>query len=292
MWTHAKPIIGHIALEKFSVDDVKELYKTLKARKRFRKSDQTYHEVPSVAQKVGRVVSRAINVAINEGKYNQLNPFARVTRPRHISKRGRAFNEDELGCFLDAAFGDRYYAFWVLLIDAGVRQSEAFGLEWTDIDFKKAQIHITKQRLEGKGGSYIARTKTEAGNRTIQINNVTVAALRVHQKSKNATSQRYVFTTETGGRPTRTNLRSRHFLPICKAAGLTGPGLRIHGTRHTMTSILLANGHPVHVVQGRLGHASKVMVGLYSHVQPGQDRKLADTMERYTKSRARKRNSQ
>jgi integrase len=53
-----------------------------------------------------------------------------------------------------------------------------------------------------------------------------------------------------------------------KAAGL--PPIRLHDTRHTAASLMLADGVPTKVVTEILGHASPVItLSVYTHVLPG-----------------------
>ncbi len=55
------------------------------------------------------------------------------------------------------------------------------------------------------------------------------------------------------------------------------PVIRLHDTRHTHVTLLLADGVPVKVVSERLGHASAtITLTVYQHVHPGMGRQAAD----------------
>jgi integrase len=55
------------------------------------------------------------------------------------------------------------------------------------------------------------------------------------------------------------------------------PLIRLHDLRHTHVTLLLADGVPVKVVSGRLGHASATITPtVYQHVHPGMGREAAD----------------
>lgn len=59
------------------------------------------------------------------------------------------------------------------------------------------------------------------------------------------------------------------------------PGIGLHDLRHTMATVMLLNGDPVHVVGQRLGHASPmVTLIVYAHVMPGNQRDAADAFAR------------
>jgi hypothetical protein len=55
-----------------------------------------------------------------------------------------------------------------------------------------------------------------------------------------------------------------------KAAEVGLPRIRLHDTRHTAATLMLANGTPVKVVSKVLGHASvTTTLSIYAHVRPG-----------------------
>jgi integrase len=52
------------------------------------------------------------------------------------------------------------------------------------------------------------------------------------------------------------------------------PRIRLHDTRHTAASLMLAAGVPVKVVQEMLGHSSPtITLSIYAHTIPGMGRK-------------------
>lgn len=61
------------------------------------------------------------------------------------------------------------------------------------------------------------------------------------------------------------NWRDRHWVPACKAAGVT-PVPRPYDLRHSFASLLLAAGKSVHHVAGQLGHSPKETLNTYGHV--------------------------
>jgi integrase len=58
------------------------------------------------------------------------------------------------------------------------------------------------------------------------------------------------------------------------------PPIRFHDLRHTVASLMLADGEPAKVVQERLGHSSvMVTLDVYSHVAPGMQREAAERLD-------------
>ncbi len=67
----------------------------------------------------------------------------------------------------------------------------------------------------------------------------------------------------------------RVFKRLCKSANVTP--IRFHDIRHTHASILISEGVDIVKVAARLGHANpKITYGIYSHLVPNEDNKVAD----------------
>jgi integrase len=61
---------------------------------------------------------------------------------------------------------------------------------------------------------------------------------------------------------------SNAFRAACRRLGL--PLIRLHDTRHTAASLMLADGVPVTVVSAVLGHSSpQITMTTYAHMLPG-----------------------
>jgi len=70
------------------------------------------------------------------------------------------------------------------------------------------------------------------------------------------------------GRPYHPDTVSEWFDQHRKRLGL--PRIRLHDTRHTAASLMLASGTPVKVVSDLLGHSSPtITLSIYAHVLPG-----------------------
>ena len=78
---------------------------------------------------------------------------------------------------LDTAAG-RYRPLLLTAIFTGLRASELRGLRWDDVDLKRGELHV-RQRADRYGK--IGRTKSEAGERTVPLPPMVIAALREHR---------------------------------------------------------------------------------------------------------------
>ena len=73
------------------------------------------------------------------------------------------------------------------------------------------------------------------------------------------------------------NYRNRVLVKACDKAKIRRR--RLHDTRHTFASLLLANGESLKYVQTQLGHSSiRVTADVYGHLVPGDNRDAVDAL--------------
>lgn len=148
-----------------------------------------------------------------------------------------------------------------LLLATGVRRSEAFGLQWENVDFQNRNIRICKSLYKGT----LSDVKTSYSVRTINVDVKTMNRLRVwyHEQSAYASLLGDKFTNDYGlvftgvfGNPVDVdNFRSRVFSLMVKAARLP-EGTTLHSLRHTHATLMLHAGVDAKTVSKRLGHSS------------------------------------
>ena len=180
---------------------------------------------------------------------------------------------------LDTAAG-RYCPLLLTATFTGLRASELRGLRWADVDLKRGELHV-RQRADRYGK--IGRPKSEAGERTVPLPPMLVAALREHRVASPRSELDLVFANSHGGIEHRNTIIYSGFHPVQVAAGVVDqhgrakyPGL--HSLRHFYASWCInrrVDGGlelPLKVVQARLGHASIQMTAdTYGHLFPRGD---------------------
>jgi len=118
--------------------------------------------------------------------------------------------------------------------------------------------------------------KTKAGIRSIPLDGQLMGLLRAHRARQ--AQEKWVAKTayEDGGyvladelgRPFHPDTVSEWFHQRREQLGL--PRIRLHDTRHTAASLMLASGTQVKVVADLLGHSSPtITLAIYAHVLPG-----------------------
>lgn len=195
------------------------------------------------------------------------NPAADVQLPRRTRKLPRTLSPGEALRLIEAAAGTtpralRDSALVELLYGAGLRVSEAVGLERGDVDTDQRIVRAT-----GKGGKErivpIARQTAEAIVRY-------AARGRPHLDRRHRPE---LFLNARGGPLTRGGA----FLILRKLAEQAGlePGrVHPHLLRHSFATHLLEGGADLRSVQEMLGHADLSTTELYTHVSDRRRREL------------------
>jgi integrase len=189
-------------------------------------------------------------------------------------------------------------ALTAVAFDSGARKGELGALTWADVDLDKGTIMIDKTLTRQTKNDPVITGPTKTGrSRTIRLGAETVALLKAHRAEqaktimKNRRTYRdhnLVFAcTWTDPTPLRSNrlglplkwhdINTREWATICKTADV--PRRKFHSCRHTMATLALGAGEPVHAVSERLGHSKASMtLDVYSHAIPSQQQRVASTM--------------
>ncbi len=180
--------------------------------------------------------------------------------------------------------GTQTAAWFALALDSGARKSELLGLGWQHIDFDEGTLTIDRQITSRRGDPVYGPTKT-GNTRVLDLDQDTLARLWAHKTAqavlKMANRTTYadhglVFAKEPQDLQTRqANLGDpmvrvldlRVFKAVVKVAGVRS--IKVHGTRHTVATLMLTASVPVHEVAARLGHKNAMQtLSTYAHALP------------------------
>jgi len=186
--------------------------------------------------------------------------------------------------FLTFAAHNNLAAYWLLVVQTGLRRGEASGVRWQDLDLERGKFSVRQCVEELHGLPHMQTPKTAAARRTISLFPESVTALKAHRTRQLATrmcaeawgENDLVFCTATGTPIAPTNAL-RSLRRICKQANDDAakhdnaeavlPCFDIHDLRHSHASHLLAAGWDVVRVSRRLGHANPaITMGIYAHL--------------------------
>jgi integrase/recombinase XerD len=195
------------------------------------------------------------------------NPAAAVKLPRRPKPLPKTLSPSEAERLIDAAAGTqprslRDQALVELLYGAGLRVSEAVGLEKNGVDLDDRFVRVT-----GKGGK----------ERVVPIGRHAADAVRRYvSRGRPYLDRRHrpeLFLNAKGGPLTRAGA----FLILRRLAGVAGlEPTRVHPhlLRHSFATHLLEGGADLRSVQEMLGHADLSTTELYTHVSDTRRREL------------------
>jgi len=123
---HLAPTLGGIYLDKLGPEQVQALLNALERK----------GQSPRSIQQIRAVLRAALTRAMKWGLVAR-NAAALADGPRIPHKAGAFLDASQARQFLEAAQGDRLEALYSVALSLGLRQGEALGLRWQDIDLDR-----------------------------------------------------------------------------------------------------------------------------------------------------------
>lgn len=271
---HIVPRLGRLPLARLTPQDVQGLVNTLR--------DEGLS--PRSILYVRATLRVALQQALKWGLVAR-NAAALVDPPRVERDDVEPLTPPEARRFLDAVRDDRLGALYSVATAMGLRQGEALGLRWQDVDLDSRRLWVRKQLQRVDGKMELVDVKTKRSKRPIDIPEPLVEQLRAHRKQQleerlllgeQWQDRGLVFATSKGTPLDRHNV-TRYFQRIL--ARLEIEPKRFHDLRHTCASLLLAQGVPLHEVSELLGHSGiQITSDIYGHLYETRRREVADGM--------------
>lgn len=280
------PHIGHIKLTKLKKSDIENMYKILLTGGR---ADGKGGLNVKTVHNVALCLHRALQTAV-ENEFIIKNPanIAKVPTLKSTNSKKceiEILSKQEQKALMAVCDNSPYGMGILTALYTGVRMGELLGIMWSDIDFGRKTISISRQVSRLHDYSPNAQAKTRLG---VQNDTKTKTSMRVISMSNNLTERllQYkteqdehikkwgmaynnldmVFAREDGFYIDPSTFRDKYIKKLSEA------GLKqytFHALRHTFATRALEAGIPVKVVSKILGHASvQITMDTYQHVLP------------------------
>ena len=294
---HVLPSLGHLKLSRIQPAHLNKLYNAmLKERRDGRPGGYS----PTTVKRVHALISSIMGTAV---KWNIVldNPCERVSPPKQIRNMDdiKFFTLEQCSAFLAAVDADlaagrvklQHKVFFHLALFCGMRRGELLALEWSDFDFKRQTVSITKSTALIKGKPLTKAPKNKASIRTVAVPAPVIALVKDYQR------QQYRYRMDIGshwqgdnhlfiqdnGLPMYPSTPYAVFKGILRRYNETAedplPDIPLHGLRHTSATLLISQNIDVRTVSGRLGHAqTSTTMNIYSHQLKKMDEKAADAL--------------
>jgi integrase len=241
---------------------------------------------PRTVGMVFEVIRNALNRAVRWGLVGH-NAASAASPPRYVRPEMKSLDEEQARRLLAAAAGHRLQALFGVALGLGLRQGEALGLKWGDVDFGSSALMVRRSLQRVNGDLIFSEPKTARSQRVVQMPATVTELLRAHRLRQLAerleagsrwSDQDLVFATRAG-RPLDARNVLRAFALVLRRGDL--PAIRFHDLRHSCATILLSQGVPPRVVMDILGHSQiGLTMNTYAHVIPALRDDAAAKMER------------
>ena len=255
---------------------------------------------PGTAHQVHRTIRTALGEAHRRGHVSR-NVAALAKPPRVQVEPVRPYSVDEVQRILEAAMQRPNGARWAIALALGLRQGEAAGLRWEDVDLETWSLRIRGTRprpVYGHGcggtcGRSLASARSasaESGGWRRQVAGRPTGCGSLWSSCScswlidqcrmsrgygaPAMAGRRLGVRLSAGQPLSLNSDYREWKALLRAAGV--PDGRLHDARHTAATVLLVLGVPERTVMSVMGWSSTSMAARYQHVTDPIRRDVAD----------------
>lgn len=295
---HIDRVIGGVQIGKLTPEQVESLYRTMLKR----------GLAPGSVLHVKRTLSACLNTAVARSRIAR-NPVALAHAPADEPPDIEPLSGLEVQLLLTSVRGRRNGARWVVAVAVGLRQGEALGLQWSDVDFEAGTLAVVRSlsrrpwkhgcepddRCSAKkpqfcpdavgGGLVAAKLKTRAGRRTLALSEPLSEVLKTQRRAQAAErllagelwqDGGWTFASEIGT-PIDPRNDLRTWQTVKQEAGIERH-VRPHDLRHTAATLQLLAGTDSRVLQGLFGWSSPTLVTRYAHLVQQAKRQAADRM--------------
>ncbi|TRO57639.1 site-specific integrase [Streptomyces sp. IB201691-2A2] len=290
---HLIPGVGAHRLDKLEPEHLERFYTKM----------QLNGSKAATAHQAHRTMRTALNHALRRGHVTR-NVATLAVPPRIEEEEVEPYDIEEVQRLLSEAAKLRNSVRWSIALALGLRQGEALGLRWSDVDLQNGILRVRKNRLRPKylhgcGGDCgrkpgyckqrirknedTANTKSRAGRRVIGVPGELGRLLELHRQEQDRErllagqewrETGFVFTSPVG-EPLVPSTDYDAWKQLLTDAKVRDG--RLHDARHTAATVLLILGVPERVVMQIMGWSSTAMAARYQHVTGGI---LADVAQR------------
>ncbi len=204
----------------------------------------------------------------------------KIVRPKIIEKKVECFSLFEqkiIEQYCLSSNKNKMYGI-IICLYTGIRLGELLALEFSDIDFDKSIMHISKTCYDSKNGRIIESPKTNSSNRMIPLPKQIIKLVKELKKSSNSS---YLITDFS--KPVAVRSYQRTFELLLKKLNIEHKGF--HSLRHTFATRALECGMDIKTLSELLGHKNTgITLNRYVHslLEHKKDmmNKLAKNLER------------
>ena len=230
-----------------------------------------------------------LNAAVRIGLL-EYNPMDRVQRPKKRKTKKITLPEEEVTNLLSLIITDAPQPLRLAVLLAmlcGLRLGEVGALRYSSVNWNAGTITVDKAlKYTPPTGSFIAETKTEAGERVITLPPTMLHIMREAMWDDVMEAQDYpekwrgnnwIVHSRHGARANK-DTPSKWFRKFADEHGYQG--VTFHDLRHIHASVLLAKHIDINAVSARMGHADpSITLRVYADALTANDTAAANALD-------------
>lgn len=266
------PLLGHHRLDRLTTDHIEDAWNQLGDVGNPKREDPEPLAANTIHQ-THAILRRALRVAVQRKRLAH-SPASKeaMDAPPRADDEVEPMTLPEARAVLAAARGQRNEARWSIALALGLRQGEALGLTWDNVDLDGGVIHVRQalKRVKGKGLVF-GPVKSKSSRRDLQLPEQVRTLLKAHKKAQSAerlaagskwADLDLVF-AQVNGMPIDPSRDYQAWQKLLKAAGVKP--YRLHAARHSAATFLLLEGVDIRIAMAILGHSQISMTARYQH---------------------------
>jgi integrase len=272
---HIVPVIGQIPLRKLVPSDIQLVLTTM------REGGQS----PRSQQQARALLSVALGEAENN-EYIPSNPVKKVRIPVNKSREIEPLTIEEVKRLLETYKETYMSARLHIALLCGLRQGEALGLRWQDVDLVNGVLEVRNQIQMIDGKLQLTGLKTERSRRSLVLTLGSLEALKTHRQL--VENMRLIWGSQwvdtdlvfpaIDGTPKQATVDYNEWKRALRLCGIKPR--RLHDARHTAATLMYGQGVGIEVISRALGHSSSAITSkLYVHSAIQPLRLAAEKME-------------
>ena len=220
-----------------------------------------------VLQSIFRLAVKLDIIAVNP------TSGAKLTLPKKVAPKIEIFTKAEAAEMLNCLQTEplQFQTFIQLAIITGARRGELVALKFSDFDYVKGQVTISRTVIKVDGSGYQIKPPKDYEVRTVTVNQHCIELVKQLQAEQECEKQRlgtkwagdeWLF-TKWNGEIMNVQTPTKQFSKFLERHGLKHR--KLHSLRHTSATLLLYGGINIRQVQSRLGHSELETTQKYLH---------------------------
>jgi integrase len=273
---HIIPVIGKIPLRKIVPSDIQSVLTVMREAGQSPRSQQQARAL--------------LSVALSEAEANEYipsNPVKKVRIPVNKNREIEPLTIDEVKRLLETYMGTFMSARLHIALLCGLRQGEALGLRWQDVDLVNGVLEVRNQIQMIDGKLQLTGLKTERSRRSLVLTSGSLESLKSHKEIIHQMKCLYgtdwqeidlVFPSGDGS-PKQATIDFNDWKRALRLCGIKPR--RLHDARHTAATLMYGQGVGIEVISRALGHSSSAITSkLYVHSAIAPLRVAAEKLEK------------